>query len=206
MMNTSFTDAGLGYGSDNQGAPVIHLTVDGGQTWIDANLPLPANASGVGSYGTQIQLLERRADGTLRALVSSLSSQMITTIVVSADDGKTWTSAGTAEDLTGPAYGVAWLGEGHWLALGQNPSSIGTPFTLDARVTEDGGVTWKSIPAEGLPPYTSNPHFVSATDGWVAAADPTCTGSTDNQTCAMEVWALYATKDGGNTWQPIFKP
>ncbi len=131
----------------------------------------------------------------------------VTTVVVSSDGGKTWTAAGTAQGLAGPAYGVAWLGEGHWLALGQNFSSGGAPFTLDARVTEDGGVTWKSIPAQGLPPYTSNPHFVSATDGWVAAANPNCSGSSaNNQVCGMGVWALYATNDGGNTWQAIFKP
>ncbi len=208
MMNTSFTDATLGYGSDLQGAPVIHLTVDGGQTWIDANLPLPAGTSGVGSSGTLAQLLERRADGTLRALVSSMISvPTVTTVVVSSDGGKTWTAAGDAQGLNGPAYSVASLGEGHWLALGQNFSSGTTPFTLDARVSEDGGVTWRSIAAQGLPPYTTAPHFVGATDGWVTAADPTCDGSsTDKTGCSLGIWSVYGTTDGGSTWQPIFTP
>ena len=209
MMMTGFADANLGYGSDQQGAPLMHLTVDGGQTWIDANLPLPEGVSAGSASGAMVQLLERRADGTLRAMVAWMNGQTLMTTVVSADDGKTWTTAGVAQGLTGPVYTVASLGEGHWLALGQNLSLGATPFALDARVTDDGGVTWKSIAAQGLPPYATSPHFVSATDGWVAAADPTCNGSsTDKEGCSfsLEVWALYATNDGGNTWQQIFTP
>jgi photosystem II stability/assembly factor-like uncharacterized protein len=207
MMMTGFADATLGYGTDPQGTPLMRLTVDGGQTWIDANLPLPEGVSAASASGAMVQLLERRADGTLRAMVAWMNGQTLTTTVVSADDGKTWTTAGVAQGLTGPAYTVASLGEGHWLALGQLISSGATAFALDARVTDDGGVTWKSIAAEGLPPYATSPHFVSATDGWVAAARPICdVSSTDKQGCSLALWALYATSDGGNTWRQIFTP
>jgi photosystem II stability/assembly factor-like uncharacterized protein len=185
----------------------MHVSVDGGQTWIDANLPLPVGVSAAGSNGAIVKLLERRADGTLRAVVEWANGPAVTTIVVSADGGKTWTSAGTAQGLSAYGYAVASLGEGHWLALGQTPTPGATPFALDARVTDDGGLTWKTITAQGLPAYTATPSFVSATDGWVAAVDPVCdASSTGRQSCPVVTWSLYSTKDGGGTWTAILIP
>jgi photosystem II stability/assembly factor-like uncharacterized protein len=207
MTPVSFKDASLGYGSDLMLTPVIHVSVDGGQTWIDANLPLAAGVSAGSSNGAIVTLLERRADGTLRAMVSSGNGQAVATIIVSADDGRTWTSAGTAQGFPAYGYAVAWLGEGNWLALGQTPTTGATPFALDARVTDDGGLTWKAITAQGLPAYATTPFFVSATDGWVTAVDPVCdASSTGRQSCPLGTWSLYGTKDGGATWKAILTP
>lgn len=203
MTQITFVDATLAYGSDWQFAPVMHISVDGGQTWIDGNLPPPAELSGASSIAANVQLLERRADGSLRAMVSWTSGRVLTTTVTSADGGTTWTTAGTARGFSTSGYWVAWLGEGHWLALDPNST---TSSAADALASEDGGVTWKAIPVRGLPGATLTPRFVSATDGWVAAFDRACESSSGEQGCDSVPWALYGTKDGGATWTPILIP
>ena len=86
MDSMVFTDGLLGYARDWFGAPLLYVTLDGGQTWTAGTLPADAQGS---KYQIPM-LLERRSDGTLRALVSwAKDDGYVNAIVASTDDGRT---------------------------------------------------------------------------------------------------------------------
>ena len=143
-------------------------------------------------------MVERRSDGSLYALVSSSGD---TYVDVSTDGGKSWVQSGPAVGLTGTAnYAVAWLGEGHWLAL-QTGSIVGGSEEL--LETFDGGLTWTHVLGQGLGATGNGLAFVSPTDGWVAGAYLVCQSSADGSTSCQGAVNVIATSDGGQTWNPI---
>jgi hypothetical protein len=213
MMSATFVDAGLGYAADPSLSPVLYVTEDGGRTWVSGDLPTPA---GVGSNSQVfVDLMERRADGSLRAVVAWMGGSEPMVSVVSADGGRTWSISGKVSLATN-SYRLVALSEGHWLALSAAVSLGSTAENASGMVTEDAGVTWKPIAAAGLPSMFTTLDFASATDGWAAAGTLACDssvavpssglGDSAKSACALGPQAIYATTDGGATWKVIFAP
>jgi hypothetical protein len=188
LSGPEFVDGRLGYASDVFASPVLYVTADGGQTWTTGTLPPNARGSATPYYAA---LLERHADGTLRALAMwGNGGAPVRAIIVSGDAGKTWTMAGTPSGIEAVGGPVAALDESHWIASGMGSDSNKT----DLLVTGDGGLTWTPVQSTGITGYLSSLDFVNATDGW-AVTNPFETTA-----------ALWATTDGGVRWTRILKP
>ena len=193
MEDIRFVDGGLGYAHDWFQAPVLYVTLDGGQTWTTGTLPKNAE----GSNGPDLpMLLERRSDGALRALILRLGSGAGSeyAIVDSRDAGRTWSMVGTAsaDRATTERYGLplgfplAARDENHWLTAPIDYT--GTPPWFES---SDGGLTWTKFTYAGLSGDVSNFDFLNASDGWAATSSP--------DTVAF----LWATTDGGATWTRV---
>jgi hypothetical protein len=183
MGTPTFTSSTFGWAQGPLLEPTIHVTLDGGRTWVSGAIPGPANPT--------LQLVERRSDGTLRAMVTWYG----TSATLTSKDGLTWTTANTFEGFDSD-YRLAQVGEGRWYALGRGP---------DLRVTRDGGATWQESQPDGLGSLVFRVQFVSPTDGWAVGADNVCSDQ-NAAVCDYGNYAVYATTDGGVTWQPIFTP
>ena len=214
MFGTNFTSSSFGYGTVLLSRPVTDVTVDGGATWTEGSLPLPTGVQLSAGDLVSVLLIEQRSDGSLRALIQWVNGNRPTTMTIaSSDNGRTWTDVGTVDNWNPNNYQFSRLSDGRWLALGQvavpGPLNSGTkPYTIDAWSTQDGGATWQHASIEGLPAWPlASAQFTSPTDGWVAAADQSCTYPQAGQVnCVPGPWALYVTKDGGARWKSAFAP
>jgi photosystem II stability/assembly factor-like uncharacterized protein len=193
MTGIRFVDGMLGYAYDYFGKPVLYVTLDGGQTWTTGTLPADAQGS---KYQIPM-LLERRSDGTLRALVSGAKDDgtSVNAIVVSGDAGRTWAMAGTpsTDEATTERYGLPLgvpltaMDENRWLTAPLTDDN-GTSRFFES---SDAGLTWKQVAHSGISGEVSNFNFLNASDGWAA---------TDTYETTA---ALWATTDGGATWTRI---
>lgn len=109
-------------------------------------------------------------------------------VAATSDGGATWTNslAKTRAQAPDQFNGTAWLDfvdvQHGWLLLRQ---ATGVAFSIGwLLATDDGGKTWKQLPD---PPIASRPSFATATTGWLAG------GAGGDE--------LYATHDGGKSWQ-----
>ena len=201
MGQVTFTSASFGYAQNWDGGPTVYVTADGGRTWVSGNLPPASVEPSSGPGGSPIRMVERRSDGSLYVLVSSSGD---TNVDVSTDGGKSWIQSGPAVGLMATAsYSVAWLGEGHWIAL-QMGSNIGG--SEDLLETFDGGLTWTPVRGQGLEATGDAMAFVSPTDGWLAGAYTVCQSQADGSTACQAAVDVIATSDGGRTWNPILTP
>ena len=192
LSGVTFQDETFGYASDARMSPYLYVTVDGGRTWTRGALP---DGMTVGTTNAAA-LVQRHADGTLRALVSWGPDASAFSILASGDGGLTWTLAGTAVGLPPNGPKVAAAGEDRWVAV----DSPNFPAVL---ASDDGGATWTSASDQVLPGAAASVQFVNQSDGWMVAVDTACTSS---PTCSTPATAIYATRDGGATWTPIFTP
>jgi hypothetical protein len=201
MGQVTFTSSSLGYAQNWDGGPTVYVTADGGRTWVSGNLPPASVEPSRGPGGSPIRMVERRSDGSLHVLVSSSGD---TNVDVSTDGGKSWIQSGPAVGLMATAnYSVAWLGEGHWIAM-QIGSIIGV--SEDLLETFDGGLTWTPVRGQGLEATGDAMAFVSPTDGWLAGAYTVCQSQADGSTVCQGAVDVIATSDGGQTWNPILTP
>jgi hypothetical protein len=201
MGQVTFTSSSLGYAQNWDGGPTVYVTADGGRTWVSGNLPPASVEPSRGPGGSPIRMVERRSDGSLHVLVSSSGD---TNVDVSTDGGKSWIQSGPAVGLMATAnYSVAWLGEGHWIAM-QIGSIIGV--SEDLLETFDGGLTWTPVRGQGLEATGDAMAFVSPTDGWLAGAYTVCQSQADGSTVCQGAVDVIATSDGGRTWNPILTP
>jgi photosystem II stability/assembly factor-like uncharacterized protein len=201
LVEAEFFDASLGVVGTQ--SPTIYVTADGGRTWISGHFPVPA-AVGTGTPdAADVKMLERQADGTLRALVW-WGGAGITTTVVSSDGGRTWIAAG--EGQTYPGQQVARLGSGNWIGMEGPNFSAGTGG-LDVLVTHDAGLTWTKLAVSGPQSDPAFVSFVNPTDGWAVLHEENCsTSALGSAACQVANSVLYGTRDGGLTWTRMLDP
>lgn len=184
--------------ADGTSTQVLH-TIDGGQTWQRAIIPMP--------FPRQISFVDAQ-HGWLLASVRPLGGAAESVSVFrTRDGGKTWVTVASAlfADTTPPGRlpyggqksGMRFLDTQTGWVTGTVPLSNVTWLY----VTHDGGSTWnqQSLP---LPPVVPSarltvlsPTFFSATDGILPVI------FSDFTTDKAIATAIYRTHDAGKTWQ-----
>ena len=205
LADVTFVDASFGYALDGTTAAfsgLVHVTTDGGRTWVTGTLRAPATAyKGIAAVG-RVALVERRSDGSLRALCEWLGSpEHFVTIAVSHDGGRTWTTTGTLQNFDTGGGPPTALAEGHWIRLDSQLRDANPNYVY---ATSDGGLTWSSVPTKGLPSGTLvGAEFVDAANGWAAM---NCSLNGNANPCGSSGFAVFATTDGAATWTRVFTP
>jgi hypothetical protein len=181
----------------------LWMTTDGGATWQQAAIALPAADTSAEPY---IGLPTFLAGTTAGVLPIALFKGSTTSIAfyTSSDAGITWSLrsveataslahqgveswpaiSNLTDDLDGvfPAVGVA--GPGTWWVV-----SGAWPAAPVVHVTSNDGSSWSTVLARGLSPLVGSIEAASATTAWAR---------TDTGGCG-----LVGTTDGGATWQPV---
>jgi photosystem II stability/assembly factor-like uncharacterized protein len=175
----SFRDAGHGWiGGSEPVSDLIYLfdTSDGGHTWAQQKLDMPAGFSGAMTTADAPRFFGA-SDAVLPVGLFSEAPAMV--FYLSHDGGASWTPTAPASP------------SGHY--------SIASPadfFVWDGgpglQVSHDSGATWATVSPnisvkEGLISF----QFVNATAGWALTTD------------AAGHYSLYRTTDGGATWTAL---
>ncbi|MBN2115145.1 MAG: hypothetical protein JW730_01150 [Anaerolineales bacterium] len=160
------------------GTAYLYRTDDGGHSWSQAVLPLPAGSenSELSIDRDQMQFVSPDA-GFL--VIRMAGDSMLSAVYTSADGGNTWT--------LGPAM-LPGAGESDFLSAQEAVIYNGEQFY----VTRDAAQTWATVSPDivfGDSFLTMD--FVNPDTGWVVTLDP------------EQQRSLYRTNDGGATWLPV---
>jgi photosystem II stability/assembly factor-like uncharacterized protein len=159
------------------GTAYLFRTDDGGHTWSQVNLELPAGAENyeLGIDKDQMRFVSAK-DGFLVVRMSGDSTQ--TAVYVTNDGGETWSLTPTlipeagASDFLSAEEAIIYNGEQFY-------------------VTRDRARTWTTVaPDIVFGDSFANMEFVNPDSGWVI-------------TVAGDTRSLYRTQDGGATWLPV---
>ena len=184
----------------NSFAP-LRQTTDGGQTWHQATVDLPAGFGSAQSYQA-LPTFSSASDGVLPVVLfkqNSVSLAFFTT----ANAGSSWmyqsllslgSTGNTGVGLYNQLPSVAAAGQSTWWVI----SSIRPDGPAVVHVTKNAGKTWTSLKPNGLPSIFSSAlptgyapvQAASASAAWMTLANgPDC--------------GLFGTSDGGATWTPV---
>ena len=170
-------------GCNAGGGPFFYVTHDGGRTWNDAAIALPAGFSGNCICSIVSLRFSDSRTGVFVLTDYSSGSLPQSVIYVTSDAGSSW-RPGPA--LPAQTYEVHFIDGTHgWTINGKANNSI-----LN---TADGGKHWSTV---GTIPSTQGVmdlQFVNETVGWAMGSEPT--GNT-----------LIKTADGGRTWTTQLSP
>ena len=163
----------------------VVVTHDGGRTWADAALALPAGSAGAQLFFAQPVFF----DGTsgLVAIGFQLDTSSVTRVYRTSDAGSSWTLATTPPPGVGA---ISFLDPQRWIAV------IGTQLAR----TGDGGRTWAYSPVTGLPSNPGSLRMTDAQHGSALVGVYVCLTFKSN--CSSRT-GLYATADGGSTWTEL---
>ena len=168
---------------------VIQFTSDGGNTWSSPAITgLPAD--GLYQFGPSL-LNGSDIEVPVTTYTSAGAADSNFFLLISHDGGATFAPAGTAIPSAGNFYpAFDSLGQVTWVALG---GSV-------LKETPDGGQTWTTVTAAGLPAGASSIQLTGPTSATAMVQENGCTG---NKTGCYNRTYLVATTDGGHTWSNL---
>lgn len=181
---------GTSYHKDDSTYSWLYVTHDGGMTWKQAPIGLPANSLIV---NPPTFFTER--DALLPVFTSGPAPHYAHTslLFTTHDGGQTWAATAIPFDI--PSGGFADIRHG-WAPIDGETQAI--------YITTDGWQHWMKKPIDVAFKRVDTFDFISATTGWMLA---------DNRTDFMpevgggrqkgEIITLLRTDDGGQTWQAI---
>jgi len=170
-------------GCNAGGGPFFYVTHDGGRTWNDAAIALPAGLSGncICSI-VSLRFSDARTGVFVLTYYSSAGSPQ-SVIYATSNGGASWQPGPSLPPQT---FEVFFIDRTHgWTINGKANNSI--------LYTSDGGQHWSTV---GTIPSTQavvDLQFVDQTIGWAMGSEPT--GNT-----------LINTSDGGQTWTTQLSP
>jgi photosystem II stability/assembly factor-like uncharacterized protein len=184
----------VGFATANDGVMVnalhgngIVVTHDGGRTWTDATFVLPPGSAGAQLFFGQPVYFDGHSG--LVAIDFQTDTGSENRVYRTLDAGSSWTDAAT---LPPGLFATSFLDQERW--IGVNGSVV---FR-----TADGGQTWASISAVGLPAtLLESLTIVDSQHGWALVEMGVCL--TFKSDCSSRT-GLYATVDGGSTWTQLW--
>jgi photosystem II stability/assembly factor-like uncharacterized protein len=192
------------------GTQMVWRTIDGGLSWVEVQIPLPATTGperGVNVRSVSYGLPERDAGGDILLPVTITSPEGATEVVLysSSDDGSSWSVASSTK-LSGTVGAGASEATTTFLAAGelaiQDPGAVGITIVSGGEagpgipVSEAGDFSTNDVRAAGLSGIAPL-HFVNRTDGVTVVGREVCR----QELCPSESQLLFTT-DGGRTWTP----
>jgi photosystem II stability/assembly factor-like uncharacterized protein len=164
------------------------VTHDGGRTWTDAALALPAGSAGAQLFFGQSVFFGGRSG--LLAIDFQADTKGITRVYRTSDAGSSWTMASTLPPGVSVSA-ISFLDPQRWIGL------TGSEVIR----TADGGRTWARSPAVGPPGYAQSFLMADAQRGWALVEMNVCLTFKSN---CFSRSGLYATVDGGSTWNQLW--
>jgi hypothetical protein len=149
--------------------------------------PAPSARSSEAETGKTEPIAPPTFDGSghgTAAVIDQLTSGTVTRIYTASRAGLDWSAAGTIPESV--ATGVIAFDSQHLLISGGTPS--------DLRESTDGGMTWHTLTAAGLPSdgFTIAGGAIDATHAWLQVED-----------LSISQPVLLLTADGGQTWRRV---
>jgi photosystem II stability/assembly factor-like uncharacterized protein len=164
----------------------IVVTHDGGRTWADASLVVPPGSAGAQLFFAKPVYFDGRSG--LVAVDFQTDTGSNNRVYRTLDAGSSWTDAAT---LPAGLFAISFLDQQRW---------IGTNGSVVVR-TADGGRTWASSRAVGLPGALESLTMVDSQHGWALVGMNVCLNFKSD--CSSRT-GLYATTDGGSTWTQLW--
>jgi photosystem II stability/assembly factor-like uncharacterized protein len=165
----------------------IVVTHDGGRTWADATLVVPPGSAGAQLFFGQPAYFDGRSG--LVAINFQTDAGSDNRVYRTLDAGSSWTDTAT---LPAGLFAISFLDQQRW--IGANGSVV--------MRTADGGRTWASTSAVGLPAaLLESLTFVDSQHGWALVEMGVCLNFKSD--CSSRT-GLYATTDGGSTWTQLW--
>ncbi len=186
-------EGGGGAGSKGAVGSVVRTT-DGGLHWKDVTPPTPAGQKFPRGVGNINALTRDNAWVRERIVPLTWDGREPGNDVIfhTVDGGRTWRMVPVSVD--GYAYVMDFINARDGWAVSGRPSQNLQDQTWDVDRSTDGGKAWTKVGSFKLPDYPNNAFFLNATTGWI-------TGSTFDRDHRRGTAYLFATRDGGRTWQ-----